>query len=1081
MSPSNPASDTTALPGNKKQFRRLPAKLSGRFSDQHLVLCLLSVPIALAALAGAAWQAPFLDPYAAVPPSLPVLLVHPVERNAFLRSGVPSLTSVTFAADAQTGWLLGRNGTILKSTNGGENWTSRGSGTSVTLRSLTFMDDGRTGWAVGDDGTVIQSVDSGDSWTPQVSNTSADLWSVAFSNDGQTGWAVGQSGTIIKTTNGGAVWERRASGIGVRLSSVTFADDEETGLAAGVNSPVLRSTDAGDTWHPSTSTGLRQIWSVDFAGSETAWAVGFSGIIAKSEDAGESWDLVDTDFPVSLRSITFTANGQVGWAVGTAGAILRSNDRGERWESLPRSTSSDLMALAFPNGGSTGWAVGPGTILSTQRGDEIWQTVTYAAYPAPWVGVVLLVAVLMVLVPLATGAGTVPNSGKTKPPPAGPTDEIRPESKQAKPAEHFFSDQPIADAGQDVLNRGYIAVAISKFLRNESTEPPLTIALTGGWGQGKSSLMNLLKAHLSRHGAETVWFNAWHHQKEDHLFAALMQAVREQAIPSWLTGPGLRFRWRLFLLRMRRRRTLELPIVIALALMGAFVVVALYPNCGRVAAVVPGLYLLMRIAHQAFVRLPNPGRLARVAYGLFRVKAFGDQLAFRQQFADAFCEVAQALKPYRMLILIDDLDRCQPAQVVETLEAVNFLVNAGQCYVVMGFAPAQVMSCVGLGFKDIAEEMPVTSGNGSHDSRLDEQRRKRRREYARQYMEKLVNIEVSVPELARDDPQKLIGGLGDEQRTAGNAGRVFGRITNLLAIAISILFVLMLYFEEEVPPQPVARTGDQRIATTGPSQVVVSEESFTETARLPVTEEGPEAPLGGPSTAQTSLSGAAEQSRTEQPVIGNRSDGGVDPVSVRVSGWYLAAVLLVFAVTIASTVYWLRRKLGSIEQEMLERDVTKDSRDFEDALEIWYPVVTARVNSPREIKRFVNAVRYFAVACNESGRQELGLSESAIVALAAVQRLTGEAVSGRDGIDTLFGLADVLKSSAVEEDLVNWKRNVTRELGAGSTELEQQISRSTVDGRLENAVTRHRARFGEDVTREMIERFIGMSRGLVVR
>ena len=79
-------------------------------------------------------------------------------------------------------------------------------------------------------------------------------------------------------------------------------------------------------------------------------------------------------------------------------------------------------------------------------------------------------------------------------------------------------------------------MGLSRFLRNENTIPPLTVAVTGPWGTGKSSLMNLAKADLEEYGFRPVWFNAWHHQKEEHLLASLLQNIKLQAIPSWVPG-----------------------------------------------------------------------------------------------------------------------------------------------------------------------------------------------------------------------------------------------------------------------------------------------------------------------------------------------------------------------------------------------------------------------------------------------------------------------------------------------------------------------------------------------------------------
>src|SRR5204863_8225104 len=94
---------------------------------------------------------------------------------------------------------------------------------------------------------------------------------------------------------------------------------------------------------------------------------------------------------------------------------------------------------------------------------------------------------------------------------------------------------------------------------------------------------------------------------------------------------------------------------------------------------------------------------------------------------------------------IDDLDRCQPTQVMEVLESVNFLVTSGDCFIVLAMDRDRVVPCVALSFKEIAAEM----SDGDDDLQA-------RRDYANQYLDKLINIEVPVPSLDAADAEKLL-------------------------------------------------------------------------------------------------------------------------------------------------------------------------------------------------------------------------------------------------------------------------------------------------------------------------------------
>lgn len=80
--------------------------------------------------------------------------------------------------------------------------------------------------------------------------------------------------------------------------------------------------------------------------------------------------------------------------------------------------------------------------------------------------------------------------------------------------------------------------------------------------------MAILQSELKdKRAAVTVWFNAWHHQKEDQLLAYLLEAIQKQAAPSWFSPVGLGFRFNLLRVRMFSSAERFIATVAALALL----------------------------------------------------------------------------------------------------------------------------------------------------------------------------------------------------------------------------------------------------------------------------------------------------------------------------------------------------------------------------------------------------------------------------------------------------------------------------------------------------------------------------------
>ena len=81
-------------------------------------------------------------------------------------------------------YICGFNGIILKSTDGGNTWSTLNSGVTSTLYSIHFVSP-LIGFAVGDNSTIIKTTDGGQTWTPSTSSeiTSSYLHSVFFTSE----------------------------------------------------------------------------------------------------------------------------------------------------------------------------------------------------------------------------------------------------------------------------------------------------------------------------------------------------------------------------------------------------------------------------------------------------------------------------------------------------------------------------------------------------------------------------------------------------------------------------------------------------------------------------------------------------------------------------------------------------------------------------------------------------------------------------------------------------------------------------------------------------------------------------------
>jgi photosystem II stability/assembly factor-like uncharacterized protein len=258
------------------------------------------------------------------------------------------------AVNANVVWIAAADGALLRTTNGGADWTRVELDTTTNPRALAEV--GGTGWVVGDGGLVRKTSNQGASWVAQNPGTLRTLRGVSVF-DADHAWAVGDGGIVVATSDGGATW-RIAQTSATRLHAVRFID-ELAGLAAGQGGAILATSDGGQTWTEAASGTHAHLRALAVFGTTLAWAAGQRGTIVRSQDGGATWLACNTPSNATLYAIAFRDQNE-GWAAGEGGVVLHTSDGGANWSLEDVGTQSTLRSLSF-FGSDPGWLVGDGS------------------------------------------------------------------------------------------------------------------------------------------------------------------------------------------------------------------------------------------------------------------------------------------------------------------------------------------------------------------------------------------------------------------------------------------------------------------------------------------------------------------------------------------------------------------------------------------------------------------------------------------------------------------------------------------------------------------------------------------------
>lgn len=296
----------------------------------------------------------------------------------YQQSPVSEFYSDVKFSDINNGIIAGSHGTILKTTNSGNNWILINSSTNKNLNSIALVTLSEI-YVAGDSGIILKSTDEGNNWSILNSQTLYNLNTIVFKNN--VGFAAGNKGTLLRTTNSGLNWASTFSDTSVYFNSMSYINDNFIWATGQKKDSVniygigymIKTTNLGSNWNiviPKLNDNYGGN-SITFLDSLNGFC-GFCSTpldlgVLRTTDGGLNWECHNGAINCCPNSIYFI-NNLTGFSIGTGNHAIYKTVDGVTWivSSIPN-FSENLNSSYFINS-LTGWAVGSRILKTTNGG-----------------------------------------------------------------------------------------------------------------------------------------------------------------------------------------------------------------------------------------------------------------------------------------------------------------------------------------------------------------------------------------------------------------------------------------------------------------------------------------------------------------------------------------------------------------------------------------------------------------------------------------------------------------------------------------------------------------------------------------
>ncbi len=279
------------------------------------------------------------------------------------------LQSVTRAGDRLI--AVGQRGHIVTSSDNGATWKQSAVPVSSDLNSVFFVDD-KQGWVVGHDGVILRTRDGGDKWELQLNGITAnDLVLAAMERKAAAEPTSEDAKKLLVEAKRYA-----EQGADKPFLDIWFADDKN-GYVVGAYNLIFRTADGGKTWEPwfdrTDNPKFFNLYAIRPAAGGL-YIAGEGGLVLKLDPAAQRFKALTLPYNGSFFGIADAKTAVL--VYGLRGNAYRSDDAGKTWVKVDAGLPATIVGGAKTPQGATLLADVGGRVVTSSDGGQTFKKVT---------------------------------------------------------------------------------------------------------------------------------------------------------------------------------------------------------------------------------------------------------------------------------------------------------------------------------------------------------------------------------------------------------------------------------------------------------------------------------------------------------------------------------------------------------------------------------------------------------------------------------------------------------------------------------------------------------------------------------